>query len=117
MQNEQFQQVLNTQFEQSKNVLAGKAEEYASDVDRLSNFKRAAHLKGITQPQAVTGMMAKHTVSVYDMVESGEAFTAAEWDEKIGDHINYLILLKATLIEDGLYVEPAPKRGRPAKAR
>ena len=117
MQHEQFQQVLNQQVEQSKSVLAGKAEEYASDVDRLSNFKRAAHLKGITQSQAVTGMMAKHTVSVYDMVESGEAFTAAAWDEKIGDHINYLILLKATLIEDGLYVEPAQKRRRPAKAR
>ena len=93
------------------------AEEYASDVDRLSNFKRAARLKGTTLPQAVTGMMVKHTVSVYDMVESGEAFTAAAWDEKIGDHINYLILLKATLIEDGLYVEPAQKRRRPAKAR
>ena len=102
MQHEQFQQVLNQQVEQSKSVLAGKAEEYASDVDRLSNFKRAARLKGTTLPQAVTGMMVKHTVSVYDMVESGEAFTAAAWDEKIGDHINYLILLKATLIEDGV---------------
>lgn len=117
MQHEQFQQVLNQQVEQSKSVLAGKAEEYASDVDRLSNFKRAARLKGTTLPQAVTGMMVKHTVSVYDMVESGEAFTAAALDEKIGDHINYLILLKATLIEDGLYVEPAQKRRRPAKAR
>jgi len=117
MDNQTFQRVLDTQVEQTKNTLAGKAEEYASDTDRLSNFKRAAHLKGANQAQAVTGMMSKHTVSVYDMVETGEAYTAAEWDEKIGDHINYLILLKATLIEDGLYVEPAPKRGRPAKAR
>lgn len=116
MQNPQFQEILDTQVEQTKNVLAGKAEEYASETDRLSNFKRAAHLKGTNQAQAVTGMMAKHTVSVYDMVESGQAYTAAEWDEKIGDHVNYLVLLKAALIEDGLYVEPAPKRGRPSKA-
>lgn len=116
MHNNEFQQVLDVQIEQTKNVLAGKAEEYATDNDRLSNFKRAAHLKGTNQPQAVTGMMAKHTVSVYDMVEEGKAYSAAEWDEKIGDHINYLILLKATLIEEGLYVLPTPKRGRPPKA-
>jgi hypothetical protein len=116
MHNNQFQQVLDVQVEQTKNTLAGKAEEYASDNDRLSNFKRAAHLNHTTQAEAVTGMMAKHTVSVYDMVEDKKAFTAAEWDEKIGDHINYLILLKAVLIEEGLYVDPPAKRGRRPKA-
>jgi hypothetical protein len=105
MQNIEFQVVLNDQINQTKSTLAGKAKEYASDEDRLANFKRSAHLNHTTQPKAVTGMMSKHTVSVYDMVADGKAYTASEWDEKIGDHINYLILLKAALIEDGLYVE------------
>ena len=112
MHNNQFQEVLDTQIQQTTNTLAGKAEEYASDNDRLANFKSAAHLNHTTQAQAVTGMMSKHTVSVYDMVYDGKPQTAAVWDEKIGDNINYLILLKAVLIEEGLYI----KRGRKPKA-
>lgn len=45
-------------------------------------------------------MMVKHTVSIYDMVERGEQFPLEIWGEKITDHLNYLILLKAVLIED-----------------
>jgi len=44
-------------------------------------------------------MMAKHTVSIYDMCGSGEIYDIAKWDEKITDHINYLLLLRA-LVED-----------------
>lgn len=51
-------------------------------------------------PQAISGMMAKHTVSIYDMVESGKPFELAQWDEKITDHICYLILLRAALVEN-----------------
>lgn len=115
MHNTQFQEVLETQIQQTVDTLAGKAKEYASDNDRLLNFKRAAHLNHTTQSQAVTGMMSKHTVSVYDMVDDGFAYTAAQWDEKIGDHINYLILLKAVLIEEGLYIKPPVKRVRKTK--
>lgn len=115
MDNTRFQQVLDRQIQQTKMVLAGKAEEYASDTDRLSNFKSAAALKKVTPEQALTGMMAKHTVSVYDMVESGKEYTEAEWDEKIGDHINYLVLLKALAMDTGRCVQPKPKRGRPAR--
>ena len=116
MHNDQFQEVLNTQIQQTVDTLAGKAKEYASDNDRLLNFKRSAHLNHTTQAKAVTGMMSKHTVSVYDMVDDGFAYTAAAWDEKIGDHINYLILLKAVLIEEGLYVKSPVKRNRKPKA-
>lgn len=116
MHNNQFQEVLETQIRQTTSTLAGKAEEYASDNDRLANFKRSAHLNHTTQPKAVTGMMSKHTVSVYDMVDEGRSYTAAEWDEKIGDHINYLILLKAVLIEEGLYISPSIERGSKIKA-
>ena len=45
-------------------------------------------------------MMAKHTTSVYDMVESGKPYSLELWDEKITDHINYLILLRAALIDN-----------------
>lgn len=44
--------------------------------------------------------MAKHTVSIYDMARSEETFPLEKWDEKITDHINYLILLRAVVVEE-----------------
>jgi hypothetical protein len=84
------------------NTLIAKAAEYASDDDRLHNFKVAAALQGETPEKALGGMMAKHTVSIFDMindVESGKYHTIAIWEEKIKDHINYLFLLWA-LVND-----------------
>ena len=49
------------------------------------------------------GMMAKHTVSVYDLandVDKGADIPLEMWDEKIGDSINYLLLLNALVRED-----------------
>ena len=46
--------------------------------------------------------MCKHTVSVYDMIrglEEGKSYPLELWDEKIGDSINYLLLLAAAVRE------------------
>lgn len=51
---------------------------------------------------ALGGMMAKHTVSVYDLIRMEEAGAKVKkelWMEKIIDHINYLILLWAMVRE------------------
>jgi len=96
---EEFVSVLNDQISNVRGVLDVKAIEYAP-VDRLSNFKQAAHLQKISMPQAVVSFMAKHTVSIFDMVRTGKPYPIEVWDEKITDHINYLILLKAALLEN-----------------
>ena len=47
--------------------------------------------------------MAKHTVSVYDLIDDykqGKAISKEMWAEKIGDSINYLLVLTALLEED-----------------
>ncbi|HSH25907.1 MAG TPA: hypothetical protein VLA13_10280 [Massilibacterium sp.] len=44
-------------------------------------------------------MATKHLVSVIDMVESNEVHDPEYIDEKIGDMINYLILLEGILKE------------------
>jgi hypothetical protein len=49
--------------------------------------------------QALGGMMAKHTISIYDMIDTGNDYPMALWDEKITDHLNYLLLLKAVVSE------------------
>ena len=101
MNGEEFQKVLDDTFAKVTAVLGRKADEYATN-DRLHNFKKAAHLGGRTVEQALSGMLAKHTVSIYGMVESGKTFPIAVWDEKIVDHLNYLILLRALVIEKAM---------------
>lgn len=99
MDADRFNQVLADQLERVNEILGSKAGEYASDKDRLHNFKAAGALQQIPPVGALTSLMAKHTISIYDMVESGKHFPMEKWDEKITDHINYLILLRALLIE------------------
>ena len=98
MKNEEFNTVVSDQIQRSTDTLVKKAKEYATE-DRLHNFKVAAGIQHCTPIQALAGMMAKHTVSVYDMCESGEEYDDAVWNVKITDSINYLLLLRA-LVED-----------------
>lgn len=96
---EQFEGILDAQIKRVRDILVAKRAEYANQ-DVLANFKKSAHMRNCGIPQAVGGMMVKHTTSVYDMIESGKPYPIEVWDEKITDHINYLILLKACLIEN-----------------
>ena len=93
-----FERLFEEQVNRSRSVLVSKAKEYATE-DRLHNFKVAAALEGKTPEQALAGMMAKHTVSVYDMASSGLVYPIELWQEKITDHINYLFLLNAIVRE------------------
>lgn len=95
-----FNAVLAHEINRITKVLGTKASEYADDADRLRNFKQAAHLKGETPRQALAGMMAKHTVSIYDLCMMPELADVAVWAEKITDHLNYLILLRALVQEE-----------------
>lgn len=102
MTGKEFKECMERTVARCVATLSEKAGEYATD-DRLHNFKVAAKIQGISPLAALAGMMAKHTVSVYDLVqkhEEGEEISLDMWDEKIGDHINYLILLRAILEEE-----------------
>ena len=99
MDSKTFETLMEQQFDLCREVLCNKAKEYATQ-DRLHNFHVAAGLRGCTPEQALAGMMAKHTVSVYDMCESGEQYPVELWQEKITDSINYLLLLNAMVRED-----------------
>lgn len=101
MNTERFAEVLEETLNKCVETLGAKANEYATE-DRLHNFKIAAEMQNCEPITALAGMMAKHTVSVYDLiqkVENGLVVTEEMWNEKIGDHINYLILLKALVTE------------------
>lgn len=102
MNTENFNKIIHEQIERCEATLCKKADEYATD-DRLHNFKVAAGLQDCLPTTALGGMMAKHTVSVYDMIrglEEGKSYPLELWDEKIGDSINYLLLLTAAVREN-----------------
>lgn len=98
MNDDEFEEVLTYQLDRVRDILGSKAEEYAT-TDRLHNFRVASTLHRGDLKIALGGMMAKHTVSIYDMINSGQQHPIEQWDEKITDHINYLILLRA-IVED-----------------
>lgn len=104
-----FNTIIDKTLDRCKEILKTKAGEYATDIDRLHNFKVAAVIENCTPAQALGGMMAKHTVSVYDMINSGKDYPMELWDEKITDSINYLLLLKA-IVEEGVHANDAVDR-------
>ena len=103
-----FQVIIRNSFYRSTHVLGNKAKEYAPGEDRLSNFKKAANLQGLAPEQALFGMLAKHLVSLAEMVGvlPNEAHPLpvnphpeSMWEEKLTDSINYLFLLEALVRE------------------
>ena len=98
-----FNEVVSERIQQIESVLKSKADEYASGSDRFHNFNVAARVEGTTPEKALKGMMMKHIVSVFDLIDwvdsplNRKKITPAIINEKIGDNINYLILLEGLL--------------------
>ena len=109
MNAEIFEKILNERIDQTRATLQKKRAEYAPDGgDRLHNFKRAAKMLQCTQATALVGMWAKHLISILDIVddvERGGMPSLLLIEEKIGDSINYQILLEAALKEACGYAE------------
>lgn len=99
-----FNELVENRIKKIQETLKRKASEYATNDDRLYNFKRAAEILQTTPQKALLGMMMKHWVSVLDLIESRLPFNIEILDEKIGDSVNYLILLEAILKEHFLDV-------------
>lgn len=99
MTTQDFDKLVERRVELIKSVLKSKAGEYASLGDRLHNFNRAADMLGTTKEKALVGMWTKHIVSVLDIVDSGSTPRKELIDEKIGDLINYAILLEACYMD------------------
>ena len=100
MNNAEFNIVVNDQLEYCRTLLCKKGEEYDADTsDRFHSFKVAAKMQNETPLEALAGMMAKHTVSIYDLIRQNSSDLTI-WSEKITDHINYLLLLKGLLMDE-----------------
>lgn len=99
MNADEFENLFEIITQNMQNVLINKAKEYATDEDRLHNFKVAAQVIGGTPEEACWAFMTKHLVSIRDMVLSNKEYSPEVWDEKVGDALNYLVLLRALVAE------------------
>lgn len=100
MNNESFEIVLNKALGRSKYVLGEKAKEYVRNGDRLHNFNRGAEISGESRERVLKGFMLKHLISVFDIIDDldkGILPSRELVDEKLGDSINYMLLLEASL--------------------
>lgn len=100
MTQEVFNEIVEAQLERCATLLVSKGHEYSIEQDRLSAFKKAGALQNQTMAQAAFGMLAKHLVSVSDMVSAKETYTLEKWNEKISDSINYLLIIRAIVEEE-----------------
>lgn len=99
MDNNEFNKVVENRIESIRLVLGEKTAEYATEGDRFHNFRVAARLENTTPMKALLGMRVKHEVSVRDLVYGDTVLSKKIIEEKIGDNINYLILLEGLLKE------------------
>lgn len=94
-----FDNILERRLDKIRYTLSKKAEEYSSVDSQYHIFIVAGRMIDTTPEKALKGMMLKHEVSVLDMIDHPEQVTEKMIDEKIGDNINYLILLEGMLRE------------------
>lgn len=99
----EYEKSIKEMISHCESILIEKHGEYATS-DDFHNFNVAAELQGITPLQALIGMMDKHVVSVHDYVNEhaeGRKIKPEQWKEKIGDNINYLLILWAMVNQEG----------------
>ena len=96
-----FEAIIEERCAAIKETLKHKAFEYATDKSRFHNFEVAARKRNTTPEDALMGMKIKHDVSVDDLVEwaknKPDKLNTHIINEKIGDSVNYLILLEGLL--------------------
>lgn len=100
MTENEFQEVLNARLIKIKETLSSKAKEYATDMDKLHNFNVGARLTGQTRERVLWGFALKHYISFLDILDGldkGKLPSEAMVDEKVGDLINYLVLVEASI--------------------
>lgn len=97
---ERFSHEITNRIEKIKEVLVKKSAEYIRRDDKLYNFNRASAVLDVSRESYLMNLSMKHIQSVIDMVEdidNGKLHSNEYIEEKIGDIINYMIILEISL--------------------
>ena len=92
--------VITNRHKTCLSTLDAKGEIYATQNDRLSNFKDVAQLNQTTAQKALWGMLSKHLITVRDMILSEKRPNDRWMEEYLGDVHNYIYLLEALWKEE-----------------
>lgn len=90
---DEFNVLVEQFFDRIRNTLLSKGQEYADDNNRFRNFMHVAASRRTTQADALMGLVQKQIVSLEDMAQGLLPVTRYLVDEKIGDVVNYMLLL------------------------
>ena len=103
MTREDFSRRVEKRIDLVRQSLLTKHKEYAKDDNVFKNFDEAAGGLSLhsTSSEVLWSYMTKHLVSIKDIVADKKPVDASVVSEKIGDVINYLILLEAMLNQQG----------------
>lgn len=100
MNSTEFERMVKTTMKRCLEVLKDKAQQYAP-VDRHANFKMCAKMRGKEPEQALIDMWMKHLTWIIARVDElpNECERIMQWDERIIDTINYMLLLRGLIVE------------------
>jgi hypothetical protein len=103
MTREDFSNRVEKRIDLIRQTLLTKHKEYAKDDNVFRNFDEAAGGLSLhsTSAEVLWSYMTKHLVSIKDIVADNKPVDPSVVSEKIGDVINYLILLEAMLNQQG----------------
>jgi hypothetical protein len=106
MERHEFVKIAEATMSQINNTIGVKGKEYSTG-DAFSNFKAAAGgLSFHDKPEMVAWEFAtKHFQSIKDIISGKVPADQAVVDEKIGDAIVYLLLIKGMLTEKQQHIE------------
>ena len=101
---DKFMELLEERFNKTRETYSTKMIEYANVNDVFESFKKGVGFSFHDTPEGVAWEYAcKHFESIKTIISkvSDEVPTDELLDEKIGDAINYLIIIKALVKERG----------------
>ena len=99
-----FKNLLEERFEKTRKTYSRKMNEYATDLDVFQSFKEGVGFSFQNTPEGVAwNYAAKHFESIKNIVSKipDEIPSHELVDEKIGDAINYLIIIEGLIKERG----------------
>lgn len=117
MNQDKFFKFVDWRVKQIINTLIEKGEEYSKEDNKLHNFDVGAQMTGKLREEVLLGFVLKHQISLLDIIEDlkeGKIPKNYLVAEKLGDIINYYILLEASL-QDRIQKEMNDRRERENK--
>jgi hypothetical protein len=102
MNSKDFIKIISETFEDSERTLSSKGTEYSTNNNVFETFEKSVGSFFSSREEAALGFSIKHFTSITDMVLTNKEYSKEYIDEKFGDIINYMLLLKAMMYENNL---------------